>query len=312
MKPSMHPARHLLWVLVLFSRCALAAVTVSDDSGRRVTLESPAERIVSLSPHTTELLYAAGAGDRVSGVASYSDYPPAAQRLPQVGDAANLNLESILALKPDLIVAWKSGNVGHQLEQLQRFGIPVFFSEPRRMEDIASNLQRLGRLAGTEAIADAAAQTFLAGYQALRREYSGRTPVRTFYEIWDQPLTTINGEQLISQAIRLCGGRNIFAGLPTLAPVVTREAVVAADPQAIIASGQAVERPEWLKNWEAWPQVTAVRNGQLYVIDPDLVQRQTPRILAGARIMCGQIEQARQALSGRTRPAESAPPVAPP
>ena len=292
----MRLARILALTATLLFQCAYAtAVTVEDDSGRTVTLAQPAQRIVSLSPHATELLFAAGAGRRVAGAASYSNYPPAAQDLPAVGSAGHLNLEAIVALEPDLIVAWKSGNVAPQLERLEKLGIPVFFSEPRRLDDIATNLQRLGRLAGSSAVADAAAREFRDGYRALEREYAGRTPVRTFYQIWHQPLMTVNGKQMINQVITLCGGRNIFADLQTLAPVVNREAVLAADPQVIVASGQASERPEWLEHWRKWPQLSAVKNDQLYVIEPDLIQRQTPRLIQGATRLCQQLEQARQA-----------------
>ena len=286
----------LLITLFFFQHAWAADIAVNDDAGRRVVLEKPARRIISLAPHTTELLFAAGAGNRIVGVVSHSNYPPEAQQLPVVGSAGNLSPEAILARQPDLVVAWKSGNVPAQVEQLINLGIPVFYSEPRRLEDIATNLQRLGELSGTSAVAEAAAQQFRADYRRLIHNYSGRTPVRTFYQIWDQPLITVNGAHLISQLITLCGGENIFAALGTLAPVVNREAVLAADPQIIIASGQARERPDWLERWQAWPQVSAVRNQQLYVIDPDLIQRQAPRILRGAKIMCGQIEQARQAL----------------
>jgi iron complex transport system substrate-binding protein len=278
---------YLIWAATLLCRCALAAsVTATDDTGRQVVLAEPAARIISLSPHATELLFAAGAGAQVVGVASYSDYPPAAQGLPAVGSSGNLNLEAIIGLKPDLVVAWKSGNAATQVERLVNFGIPVFFSEPRRLEDIATNLQQLGALTGNSRVADEAARRFREGYREIGREYSGRTQVRTFYQIW---------HQLISQVITLCGGRNIFADLETLAPVVSLEAVVAADPQAIIASGETSKRPDWLESWQAWPQVSAVKHGQIYVIDPDLIQRQTPRILQGARTMCRQLEQARRA-----------------
>lgn len=286
----------LLIILFFFHHAWAAGIAVNDDAGRRVVLEKPAQRIISLAPHTTELLFAAGAGNRIVGVVSHSNYPPEAQQLPVVGSAGNLSAEAILARQPDLVVAWKSGNVPAQVEQLINLGIPVFYSEPRRLEDIATNLQRLGELAGTSAVAEAAAHAFRADYHRLIHDYSGRTPVRTFYQIWDQPLITVNGAHLISQLITLCGGDNIFAALDTLAPTVNREAVLAADPQIIIASGKARERPDWLERWQAWPQVSAVRNQQLYVIDPDLIQRQAPRILRGAKIMCGQIEQARQAL----------------
>ena len=285
----------LLSTTLLFSVRA-QGITVADDAGRRVTLEAPARRIVSLSPHATELLFAASAGERVVGVASYSNYPPAAQIRPEIGGAGNLNLEAIIALEPDLVVSWKSGNTAAQVERLIGLGIPVFYSEPRRLEDIATNLERLGELAGTMQAASEAAARFRRGYREIRREYAGQSPVRTFYQIWHQPLMTVNGEHLISQVMELCGGSNIFAALQTLAPVVTREAVLAADPQIIIASGRAGERPQWLQAWENWPQLSAVRYKQLYFIEPDLIQRQTPRILDGARIMCGQLAQAREML----------------
>jgi len=298
----MHRLAYLFLIGLFFSHWIAAAdIAVNDDAGRRVVLEKPAQRIISLAPHTTELLFAAGAGSRIVGVVSHSNYPPEAQQLPVVGSAGNLSPEAIVARKPDLVVAWKSGNVATQVEQLINLGIPVFYSEPRRLEDIATNLQRLGRLSGTSAVAEAAAREFRADYRQLIHDYSGRTPVRTFYQIWDQPLITVNGAHLISQLITLCGGENIFAALDTLAPVVNREAVLAADPQIIIASGKARERPDWLERWQAWPQVSAVGNHQLYVIDPDLIQRQAPRILGGAKIMCRQIEQARQTLRAEAR-----------
>jgi iron complex transport system substrate-binding protein len=296
------PYRYLAWAPLLLCQWVFAAnVSVNDDAGRTVTLEHLANRIVSLAPHATELLFAAGAGRQVVGVDSYSDYPPAAQHLPTVGSSASVSLESILALQPDLVVAWQSGNVATQIEQLIKLGIPVFYSEPRHLEDIASNLQRLGRLSGTGTTADAAARAFRDGYRQLAREYTQAAPVRTFYQIWHRPLMTVNGEHLISQVIRLCGGRNIFAGLHSLAPAVNPEAVLQADPQIIIASGIAAERPDWLENWRAWPRIAAVRNHQLYTIDPDLIQRQTPRILDGAKIMCRQLQQARGALAGHER-----------
>jgi iron complex transport system substrate-binding protein len=294
--PRMTNCRYLAWASLWLCQCALAAsITVYDDTGREVTLHEPAGRIVSLAPHTTELLFAAGAGERVVGVVSYSNYPPAAEQLPSVGSAANISVESVIALHPDLIVAWKSGNVAPQVEHLIQLGIPVFYSEPRHLEDIATNLHRLGELTGTNTVADTAAQAFRGAYKELGQEFSQRTPVRTFYQIWYQPLMTVNGEHLISQVISLCGGRNIFADLSTLAPAVNPEAVLAADPQVIVASGKARERPDWLESWQAWPHISAVKNHQLYVVDPDLIQRQTPRILDGARIMCQQLQQARDA-----------------
>jgi len=285
----------LLLSLLLAPDANAADIVVRDDAGRQVVLERAARRIVSLAPHATELLFAAGAGNRVVGVVGNSDYPAGARERPVVGNAASLNLEAIIALRPDLVVAWKSGNNGAALERLAGLGVAVFYSEPRRLEDVASNLQRLGTLAGTAATAQSAARQFLEDYRQLAREYAGRATVRTFYQIWAQPLITVNGQHLISQVIGLCGGRNIFTGLDALAPVVNREAVLVADPQIIIAGGKPGERARQLDSWQAWTQVSAVKNRQLYLIDPDLIQRQGPRILEGARIMCRQIEKARSA-----------------
>ena len=280
-------------LLVLFPAPTLA-LEVTDDTGQRVHLDKPARRIISLAPHITELLFAAGAGDAVVGTVSYSNYPPEATRLANVGSYASLNLEEIVALQPDLVVAWKSGNSSSQLERLSGLGLPVFYSEPRRLEDIASNLQRLGRLAASEHTADAAAVHFNTHYRRLKARYSQARPVRVFYEIWHQPLMTVSGKHLISQVIKLCGGRNIFADLTALAPTVNPEAVLAANPEVIIASGMAAQRPEWLDRWRNWPQIAAVKHRQLYFIPPDLIQRQTPRVLEGAERLCEQLEQARR------------------
>jgi len=233
------------FVLRLLACCCLlfplpgAALDVTDDSGRHVQLEQPARRIVSLAPHATELLFAAGAGDAVVGVASYSDYPPGAGQRTHIGDSQNLNLEAIVALQPDLVVAWQSGNLATQVERLQKLGLSVFYSEPRSAEDIATNLERLGVLAGTETTAGEAATAFRATYRQLQQRYAQRAPVRVFYEIWYQPLMTVNGEHLINQVIHLCGGNNVFAGLDTLAPTVSTEAVLEAQPEVIIVGATA-------------------------------------------------------------------------
>lgn len=300
----MNSLPHLLLIWLLLTQGAFAAgIAVTDDAGRQVTLDRPARRIVSLAPHATELLFAAGAGPLTVGAVSYSDYPAAARQIARVGDAASLNLEAVVALQPELVVAWQSGNNAAQLQRLVASGIPVFFSEPRRLEDIATNVERLGTLAGTEAIAQSTAQTFRSDYRRLAGEFSRRAPVRVFYQIWHNPPITVNGDHLISQVIELCGGRNVFAGIDSLAPAVSREAVLAADPQVIVASaGATTDQPQWLDSWRSWPQLSAVAMQQLYAIDPDLIERQSPRILEGARILCRQLEQARAEIQRQANP----------
>jgi iron complex transport system substrate-binding protein len=273
---------------------AAADISVRDDSGASVSLPKPAQRVISLAPHVTELLYAAGGGDAVVGAVSYSDYPPAAKRLPRVGSYNAFDLEAIVALQPDLIVAWKSGNPSSPVEKLRQLGIPVFLSEPHALEDVASNLRRLGQLLGSETVADAASEAFLARLAALRSAYQGKAPVSVFYQVWYQPLMTINGEHLISQVIELCGGRNVFADLPTLAPKVSLEAVLAKNPEAIVAGSAADKHPQWKQDWRRWPQLRAVQQDNLVYVNPDLLQRHTPRILQGASTLCRQLDQVRR------------------
>jgi len=273
---------------------AWAQVTVVDDLGRSVVLAHPAARIVSLAPHATELLFDVGAGGRVVGVSQGSDYPPAATRIPRVGGAGGLDMERIVQLRPDLVVAWASGNSRLAVDRLIDMGIPVYFSDPRRLGDVATSLERLGRLAGTEPVAHRAAQAFDSRLQRLRARYARRAKVTVFYEIWNSPLLTVNGEHMISHVIELCGGRNVFADVPVLTPQVGVEAVLARDPQVIVASAIGGRRPPWLDDWRRWPWLAAVRSGNLYFIDSDLMNRQTPRILDGAKRLCGELDAARR------------------
>jgi iron complex transport system substrate-binding protein len=295
--------QRILWVAVLCagSIClpAHAAVTLQDDAGTRVRLDTPARRIISLAPHVTETLFAAGAGGQIVGAVDYSDYPEAAKKLPRIGSYAQLDLEAIAALKPDLAIGWGSGNVPAHIEKLRALGIPVYLSEPGRIDDVAKNIERYGALAGTQAAAGEAAAGFLARLLALRTRHGQRPTVRVFYQIWKQPLMTVGGSQVITDAIRLCGGENIFASLKPLAPNVSIEAVLAADPEVIVASGMGEARPEWVDDWRQWPGMTAVKHNNLFFIPPDLIQRHTPRILDGAEQLCTHLETARQSLGRR-------------
>ena len=281
----------LLFALVAVP--ATADIRVTDDAGRAVVLAAPAQRIVSLAPHVTELLYAAGAGAKVVGVVQYSDYPEAAKALPRVGGYTAVDMEAVVALKPDLVIAWKSGNRNQQYDRLEKMGIPVFVNEPRSLDDVARSLETFGRLAATPTEAGMAAAAFRARRDALAARYAQRPPVEVFYQIWNRPLMTINGKHLISDVMALCGGHNVFADLPILAPTVTEEAVLAAAPQAIVASGMGDSRPEWLDSWRRWTALPAVARDNLFFIPPELLQRHTPRILDGATRLCEQLEQAR-------------------
>jgi len=281
-------------VCLFFSSLPLRAeILLQDETGRTVRLERPARRIVSLAPHVTELLFAAGAGRQVVGVVAYSDYPAEALSLPQVGGYRNMDLEAILALRPDLVVGWSTGNSASHVDKLEAMGVPVYITEPRRLENIADTLEALGMLAGSEPHAAQAAADFRSRLASLSQRFRTRPPVRMLYQIWDQPLRTINGQHLISDVIRLCGGENDFSELSQIAPIIGIEGVLAADPEVIVASGMGEERPDWLNQWKNWPDLQATRKNNLFFIPPQLLQRHTPRILDGAEQLCGFLETAR-------------------
>ena len=275
-----------------------APVSVQDDAGRRVELAAPARRIVSLAPHATELLFAAGAGDRVVGVMGHSDHPPAARTLPRLGSHAGLELERLLALDPDLVVAWGSGNGPRVAARLEGLGLAVFVSEPRSLEAVATSLERLGRLAGSPRSGDRAAAEFRARRDALAGRHAGQPALAVFYQVWGDPLMTVNGDHLISALLRLCGGRNVFAGLPTLAPRVSLEAVLAASPEVIVAGVAEGSAEAALAPWRDWPGVPAVAARQLHALPADLLNRPGPRVLDGAELLCARLAWARAELAG--------------
>ena len=283
----------LVLILAVLSSQSRSAVTVTDDLNRRITGELPVRRIVSLAPHTTELLFAAGAGDLVVGAVRYSNYPQAAGNITRVGDTHNLDIEKIISLEPDLVIAWQSGNSRATIKRLDDLGYNVYVSEPRSIEDIARTIRDLGAISGHPQTAAQASTRFINELHGLEHNYAGRKQVNTFYQIWNQPLFTVNGKHLISEVIRLCGGHNIFHDLPTLSARISVEAVLQADPEVIIASGADDSRPPWLQEWYQWPSLQAVTSNHIFFIPPDLIQRHTPRILEGARMMCEFIDTAR-------------------
>ena len=283
----------LLAALLGLSSVARAEIVVRDDAGNDVHLNTPARRIVTLAPHSAESLYAAGAGAYLVGTVDYSDYPPAARKVPRIGGYSRLDLEAIVALKPDLVIAWQSGNAAVQVDKLRALGLTIFITQPNLMADVAHQLEQLGQLAGTEKTANAAASAFRQRQEALRTANAGKPKVRVFYQIWKNPLVTVGGPQIITDAIHLCGGENIFGQLARMAPTVSVEAVLEADPEIIIATGMGDARPEWLHDWDKWTRMTAVRRGNLFHINPDIMQRHTPRILDGAEQLCAHLDVAR-------------------
>jgi len=284
------------WFLVLLCWFALPAwsqaVQVQDDAGQRLALAQPARRIVSLSPHLTELVFAAGGGERIVGVMRYSDYPAAAATLLVVGDALALNFEQIVQLKPDLVLVWSSGLNDRAKTRLRALKLPVFESEIADVQGIARTLRTLGTLMGTSAAAELAARSVEQQWAVLRERYAARPPLRVFFQIWPDPLMTVNGRHVITQAITACGGINPFASLAPLTPAVSWEAAVNSNPQVIVTSGSKDEPPA-LGRWSEFAQVDAVKHHHVAVLDGNLLGRMGPRFVQGAARLCEAIDAAR-------------------
>ncbi len=286
--------KQLLCCLALFATTvAHAEISVVDDAGNTVTLAKPAQRVVALAPHLTEMMFAVGAGDRLVGRVSHSDYPAEAKNIALVGDNLHVDMERLAALKPDLLVVWLHGSAGPQLESLRKLGIPLFYSEPHTLEQIEDTLVRLGKLAGTEPRARQVADGMRDDLKKLGARYAARPTVRVFYQVWDKPLYTLNGRHFVSDVLRLCGGENIFAGLSTTAPVVNVEAVLQENPEAVISGDMRTHDENGLLLWHGYPTLLATRHNNLFNLDPDLLVRPGPRIVAGATAICEDLEAAR-------------------
>ncbi len=283
--------RFLPLLLLAVSCLAAGAIDIVDDRGEHLRLEGPALRIVSLAPHLTELAFAAGAGGRLVGVVRGSDYPTQARAIPQIGDAAGADFESIVALQPDLVLAWGSGNRVSVIERLGQLGFAVLVLEPRKLEDIPRHLRMLGALAGTGAQAEAAARSFSDRAAKLRARYQRSRSVAVMFEMWHRPIMTVNGDHMISDVLRMCGARNVFADLPRLAAEVSLEQVLMRDPDAIVVGSEAAGAG--IADWRDYPYLKAVDRGRVFSVPADLITRQTPRILDAAQIICADIDAVR-------------------
>ena len=283
-----------LWVLIYPQQLVAAAekpITVTDNFGRTITLTAPAKRIISLGPHITENLFSAGAGDKIVGVGNHSDYPPAAKTIPSIGDSlAAINLESVLSLSPDLVVAWQTAGNRNDLQKIVRWGIPVYFSEPRNFTDIITNIEKYAYLIGNKNSLPMVKKLHREIFQ-VEKQYANLNSQKVFYQIWHNPLITLNGEHYISRALELCGAKNVFADLPIIAPRVSVESVIAADPDIMIIGAE-----DWQKNitmWQKWPAINAVQRNAFLQVDGKVMHRHTLRMIMGIGNLCKQINQHR-------------------
>ncbi|MDP3785824.1 MAG: cobalamin-binding protein [Undibacterium sp.] len=295
-------ALSLAWRLLVPTLLALllagqvqASVSVLDDSQRTVSLVKPAKRIISLAPHVTELIFAAGAGHLLVGVSDYSNYPDEAKKIASIGSIFALDLERLIALKPDLVVIWGSGNAKLLAKKLRDNQITVFESEPHNLEDIASSIERLAILSATEPEGKKAAQKFRQRLQELTDTYrlkGQQKPLPVFHQMVKSPLMTINKEHFISKLINICGGSNVFADLKDISATITTEALLLANPEVIFSSGK--DHKKLSAEWASFPSLTAVKKQNFYSIDGDWLHRAGPRILDATERLCLDLADARR------------------
>jgi len=255
--------------------------------------ETAPHRVISLAPHITEMLFSAGAGNKVVGVVAYSDYPKAALQIESVGSYHAINIEKIVQLNPDLIIAWKTGNRLKDIEKLHQLGFKVLYSEPNKLSDIPKEIRVFGQLLETQKTANPVANHLEHTLQSLRLTNQNKATVRAYYQIWNAPMMTINGQQFISQAMEVCGAQNIFADLPTLAAEVSIESILAKNPQVILLGGLQAVQQSWLQDWKKWITIQAVKNQQIYLLNSDTFQRSTARLIEGIEGLCQKIDQVR-------------------
>ena len=257
-------------------------------------------RIISLAPNLTEIAYAAGAGSLLVGTVEFSDYPVAAKAVPRVGDAWRVDPERVLELRPDVVLVWPTGTPATTVSRLRSLGLNIVEVPTQSLADVPRALRQVGRLAGTLPAAERTAQDFETRVAQQRAQYARRPPLSVFIQIDDEPIYTVNGRHVISEIVALCGGRNVFAGLPQLAPPISAEAVLAADPQVILSTDDTIANP--LELWQHWPRMKAVRSGNVFKLSSDLVTRASPRLAQGVEVTCSALERARARLA-------SAPPL---
>lgn len=279
-------------VVLLLVGSGLRAESVTDSLGNQLDTHPPAQRIVTLSPHSTELLFSLGVGDRIVATVSYSDYPEQANAIPRIGQIEHTGIESILHQQPDLVVAWAGGNSAHLLDQLVDFGIRVYHTSSQDLASIERSLADLGKLTGTYTVAEQLITAHQQRLAELRNRYSHQAPVTVFYQLWTSPLMTANNQQIMDEMIRVCGGVNLFADRPEVVPQTSVEAVVLLNPDVIIAPTQGTPA-DWQTVWLQWPEMSAARNKHLYTLNADLISRPTLRVTEGIARLCERLARVR-------------------
>lgn len=251
------------------------------------------QRIIALSPHAVEMLYAIGAGDKIVATISHADYPEAAKAIEVIGDYRGITLEKLISLKPDLVVTWPSGNKFNQIEQIKKLGFKVLASDPTTLDEIASDIRSLGKATGNQTQAEQVANRFEQDLAKITAQYQSRKPVKVFYQLWSKPLMTISGDSWISQFISRCGGVNVFKDADSPYPKISTENVLLTGAEVILVPEDKNTRGHELYNWQHWQLLPAVKNNHIYHPDAKVLHRPTTRVLAPMKDVCEFINNAR-------------------
>ena len=287
-------ARLLGSALLLLPLLASAGTwSVSDDEGRTLTLSAPAQRIVSLSPGATALLFAAGAGAQIVGTSEYSTEPEAAKNIPRVGDSQSFDSERILSLHPDVVIAWVDGTPAAQIARIERLGIPVYRHHVQRLDDLAVSIRRLGQLAGTQAVAQTSATALEQQLRQIRARLHSARPPSILIQIWQSPVYTVGSGELLSDALASCGYRNLYGDLSAASPAVTLESVLARAPEVILAlAPDEASAAQWLAQWRRFPAIPAVAHDRLIGFWDQALSRFGPATVTATAALCTALRSA--------------------
>jgi ABC-type Fe3+-hydroxamate transport system substrate-binding protein len=280
-----------VFLLVLLS-CSVHAFSVEDDTGRQVSLEHAATRIVTLAPHLTEQLFSLGVGEHIIATVEYSDYPEAALSIPRIGGAEEISAEVILALQPDLVVAWDKASPEDVLTLLESLGVVVYRASSQSLLGVSKTLTDLAVLTKQSTTAGPLVAAFYADIERITLLYRNKPPVSVFYQLWYEPLMTANKQQMINEMIAMCGGNNLFSEQVEVVPQTNVESIVMLNPEVILAPEQGTP-VNWKQRWQAWPEISAVSNQHLYTLNADLVNRPTLRSVKGLRQICDLLDKVR-------------------
>ncbi|MBD1580841.1 cobalamin-binding protein [Pseudoalteromonas sp. S16_S37] len=270
---------YLLWLVALFT-CG-------------VVQAKEAQRIIALAPHIVENLFAIGAGERIVGTVEYADYPAAANEIERIGGYNGISLERVLALKPDLVIAWQSGNKKADLEKLEKLGIKVIYSDTKDIRKVADELRLFGQLTGQNQQAQLLAERFSKRFEALKKRYQNSASLRVFYQLWPEPMMTINRDTWLHQLLQVCAVENVFADNSADYPQISIENVLKTKPQVIVLPNEKSKKVMPTLNWQAWPEIPAVKYQQFIEVDADLLHRYSTRVLDGVTDMCDKLQVAR-------------------